>query len=99
MVGFPSEEVLTLQGDPSPLSPHPPRPPLLEHLPQALAEMSGHIDKVHGFHLFSYCLLAFRAWGTKVEVQISNQDGICTHGARVPGPIDIHQRFQVREGI
>jgi hypothetical protein len=60
--------------------------------------MSGHINKVHGIHLFGYCLLTFNAWGTKVEVQISNQDGMRTHRARAPGLIDIRQCFQVRGG-
>jgi hypothetical protein len=36
--------------------------------------MSGHINKVHSVHLFSYHLLAFRVQGTKVEVQIANQE-------------------------
>jgi hypothetical protein len=65
-VGFPAKEVVALQGDPSPLPPHPPRPPPPEPFPQTLSEMSGHINKVHGTHLFGYCLLAFHVRGTKI---------------------------------
>ncbi len=92
-VVFPSKEVVALRGDPSPLPPHPPRPPLQEPFPRALAEMSLHIDKVHSVHLFSYRLLAFPAWGTKVEVQITNQERMRTRGARLPSSFDISQRF------
>jgi hypothetical protein len=55
----------------------------------------GHIDKVHGVHLFGDHLFAFRARGTKVEVEIANQEWTCTCGARFPGSFDISQRFQV----
>jgi hypothetical protein len=96
MVGFPSKEVVALRGDSSPLPPHPPRSPPLEPFPRALAEKSGHIDKVHSVHLFSYCLLAFRARGTKVEVQIANQEWMCTCGAHLPSSFNISQCFQVR---
>jgi hypothetical protein len=58
--------------------------------------MSGHINKVHGIYLFSYCLLAFCVQGTKIEVQIANQDGMRTHRACVPGLINICHLFQVR---
>ncbi len=80
-VGFPSKEVVALRGDPSPLPPHPLHPPPPEPFPWVLAEMSGHIDKVHGIHLFGYPLLAFHARGTKVDVQVVDQNGMCTHRA------------------
>ncbi len=57
-VGFPSEEVVALRGDPSPLPPHPPRPPPSEPSPRALAEVPGHIDEVHGVHMFSDHMLS-----------------------------------------
>jgi hypothetical protein len=63
-----------------------------------LVELSGHIDEAHGFHLFSNCLLTIRAWCTKIEVQIANQEWVRTRGARLPGSFDISQRFQVRGG-
>ena len=97
-VGFPSKEVVTLRGDPSPLPPHPPRPPPPEPFPRALAEVSGHINEVYSVHLFSYCLLGFRARGTKVEVQIADQERMHTRGARLLSLFDMSQRFQVRGG-
>jgi hypothetical protein len=97
-ISFPAEEVVALQGDPSPLPPHPPRPPPPEPFPQALAEMSGHINKVYGIHLFGYRFLTFCARGTKIEVQIAHQNGMRTRRAWAPGLIDIHQRNQVRGG-
>jgi hypothetical protein len=97
-VGFPSKEVVALSGDPSPLPPHPPRPRPLKPFPRALVEVSGHINEAHGFHLFSNCLLTTRAWCTKIEVQIANQEWVRTRGARLPGPFDISQCFQVGGG-
>ncbi len=60
--------------------------------------MSGHINKAHGIHLFGYCFLLFRAWGTKIEVQIAHQNGMRTCRACAPGLINIRQCFQVRGG-
>jgi hypothetical protein len=97
-VDFPSKEVVALKGDPSPLPPHLPCPRPPEPFPQALVEVSGHINKAHGFYLFSDRLLAIRGWCTKIEVQIANQKWVRTCGARLPGPFDISQRFQVRGG-
>ncbi len=97
-VGFPSEEVVALRGEPSPLPPHPPRPPPLEPSPRALAEVPGHIDEIHGVHLFGDHCFAFRARGTKVEVEIANQEWTCTRGACLPGSFDISQRLQVGGG-
>ncbi len=97
-VGFPSKEVVALRGDPSSLPPHPPHPRPLEPFPRALVEVSGHINKAHGFHLFSDRLLTIRAWCTKIEVQIANQEWVRTHGARLPGLFDISQCFQVGGG-
>jgi hypothetical protein len=98
MVRFPSKEVVALRGDPSPLPPHPPRPRSPEPFPLALVEVSGHIDEAHGFNLFSDCLLTIRVCCTKIEVQIANQEWVRTRGARLPGPFDISQRFQVGGG-
>ncbi len=98
-VGFPSKEVVALRGDPSPLPPHLPRPRPPEPFPRALVEVSGHINEAHGFHLFSDCLLTIRAWCTKIEVHNANQEWMRTRGARLPGPFDISQRFQVGGGI
>jgi hypothetical protein len=97
-VGFPSKEVVALRGDPSPLPPHLPRPPPSEPSPHALAEVPGHIDEVHGVHLFGDRLFAFCARGTKVEVEIANQEWTCTRGACLPGSFDIIQRLQVGGG-
>jgi hypothetical protein len=97
-VGFPSKEVVALRGDPSPLPPHLPCPLSPKPFPRALAEVSGHINKVHSVHLFSYRLLAFRARGTKVEVQIADQEWLRTHGACRPSSFDMSQRFQVKGG-
>jgi hypothetical protein len=77
-VGFPSKEVVALRGDPSPLPPHLPRPRPPEPFPRALVEVSGHINKAHGFHLFSNRLLTICAWCTKIEVQIANQEWVRT---------------------
>ncbi len=63
-----------------------------------LVEVSGHIDKAHGFHLFSDRLLTIRAWCTKIEVHIANQEWMRTRGACLPGLFDISQRFQVGGG-
>jgi hypothetical protein len=97
-VGFPSKEVVILRGDPSPLPPHLARPRPPESFPHALVEVSGHINKAHGFHLFSDCLLTIHAWCTKIEVQIANQEWVRTRGARLPGSFNISQRFQVGGG-
>jgi hypothetical protein len=99
-VGFPPEEVVTLRGDPSPLPPHPPPcPPPQEPFPRVLAEMSGHVDEVHGIHLLSNCLLSFCVWCPKIEVNIANKKWVCTGGACLLGSFNISQRFQVRKGI
>ncbi len=97
-VGLLAKKVVTLQGDPSPLPPYPPRPPHPEPCPQAWAEMSGHINAVHGIHLFGYCFLSFCVRSAKIEVQIAHQKRMRTRWACASGLIDIHQRFQVREG-
>jgi hypothetical protein len=82
-VGFPAKEEVALQGDPSPPPPHPPRSPPSEPCPQALAEMSGHINTVHGMHLFGYLFLPFCMRGPKIEVQIAHQNGMRTQRTSV----------------
>jgi hypothetical protein len=38
-------------------------------------KMAGHVDQRHGIHLLGNRLVAFVAWGGKVNVQITKQDG------------------------
>jgi hypothetical protein len=68
-------------GDLSPPPPHPPRPPPPEPFPRVMAEVPGHVDQSHDLHLLSDRLLALRAQGMKVDVQIADQDGVSTAGA------------------
>jgi hypothetical protein len=35
---------------------------------------------------------------TKVEVEVTDQDGMCPHGARAPGLVNILQIFQIGGG-
>ena len=95
-VGFPSQEVVAPVGDSSPPPPHPPRPLSPELFPQALIEVSGHVNQFHGIHLLRNRLLSLRAWGTKIEVQVANQNGMSPHRTLASGCFDTHQCFQIR---
>ncbi len=76
-------------------TPHLPRPPPPEPTPRALAEVPGHIDQVHGIHLFGDRLLSLRARSSEVEVQITYQKWMSTLWALAPSLVVIHQCFQV----
>ena len=95
-VGFPSQEVVALGGDPSPPPPHPPRPLPPEPFPRELIEVSGHVGQVHGVHLFSDRLLSLRARGAKIEVRVANQDGMSPRRTLTPGCFDTRQCCQIR---
>ncbi len=47
----------------------------------ALKSSTGHVNQSHDLHLLSNHLLALRARGVEVDVQIANQDGVSAAGA------------------
>jgi hypothetical protein len=96
MVNLSSEEVVTLGGDPSPPSSHPPCPAALRPCSAALLELAGHVDKAHNVtHLFCDKLIALVPWGGEFDVQIAEQDRNVPLGALVPCGLDVCQRYKI----
>jgi hypothetical protein len=67
-VNLSSEEVVTLGGDPSPPSSHPPGPVALSPCSVALLELARHVDEAHNVtHLFCDTLIALVPRGGEFE--------------------------------
>jgi hypothetical protein len=95
-VNLSSEEVVTLGGDLSPPSSHPPGPAALSPCLAALLELARHVDEAPNItHLFCDKLIALVPRGGKFDVQITKQDPNVPLGALVPCGLDLCQRHKI----
>jgi hypothetical protein len=69
-VDCPSQDIVTLQGDPASLPSHPPRSSSLRINSIVLMKAAGNVDQVHDVHLFGNHLGSFVARCSKIEIQL-----------------------------
>ncbi len=54
-----------------------------------LTKMAGHVDQCHGVHLLGDCVVTLVAWGSKVDIQIAQQNGEAALWACQPYLLDV----------
>ncbi len=90
MVGCPSKEVITLGGNPPPASSHPPGSSPLHMTTGLLKEMFGQVGQpTDVLHHFSNLLISPIPGGTKIDVEVSNEEGGMSFWSFVEGPFDL----------
>jgi hypothetical protein len=90
MVGCPSEEVITLGGNPPLASSHPPRPPPPRVTAGLLKEVFGQVGQPTDIlHHFSNPLISPVPGGTKIGVEVSDEEGSLSFWTFVEGLFDL----------
>jgi hypothetical protein len=85
-VGAPAEEVITLGGDPSPASSHPPCPSPPHQPAGSLKEVFGEVAQAHRIlYRLSNLFVSVVPWGAQVDIQVAKKEGGVPRGALVPG--------------
>jgi hypothetical protein len=90
------EEIVTLGGDPSPPSSHPPCPSAPGLCPAVLFEMARHVNEPHDvLHLLSDHLISLISGGHEVDIQITKKDWDMPLVTVVPGSLNMCQRCKI----
>jgi hypothetical protein len=86
----PSEEVITLGGNPPPASSHPPRPSPPHVTAGSLKEVFGQVGQPPDvLHHFSDPLVSPIPGGAKIDVEVSNEEGGMSFWTLVEGLFDL----------
>ena len=90
MVGRPSKEVITLGGNPPPASSHPPHPSPPRVTKGLLTEVFGQIGQpTDVLHHFGNLLVSLIPGGTKIDVEVSNEEGGMSFRTFVEGLLNL----------